>query len=98
MLAESEIRNVKTSDYKWNHKLWELKAARSINGADKSMQKAIKQIQDDPGGVILDLTQEVDMAILEKQLFSRIQRSKIQTLDVMVLLNGELVKVLRYEK
>lgn len=50
LLAESPKRDVKTPDFLRNGKKWELKGARSVNGADKSLQHAIKQIQDTPGG------------------------------------------------
>jgi len=85
-------------DYQWRNKLWELKGVTSVNGADKSLQKAIKQIRKSPGGVILNLLEDVDMTVFEKQIFSRVRRSQIDGLDIMVILNGKLVMVLRYKK
>lgn len=52
LLAESPKRDVKTPDFLRNGKKWELKGARSVNGADKSLQHAIKQIQDNPAGAL----------------------------------------------
>lgn len=98
LLKESETKNQKMADYLWRDKLWELKSASSINGADKLTQHAIKQIQDDPGGIILNVLEDVDLLLLERQLLRRIRRSQISTLDLMILLNSELVKVLRYRK
>ena len=99
LLKESDIKNQKRSDYLWRGKLWELKeTSSSIDRADKLLQYAIKQIQENPGGVILNILKNIDTATLEQQLMRRIQRSKIDTLDLMILFNGELIKILRYKK
>lgn len=98
LLVESPERDVKTPDYLWNGKKWELKGARSINGADKSLQHAIKQIQDNPGGVILDVSEQLDMKKFERQILGRFLRSDIDSLDIMLLSRGELLKILRHEK
>lgn len=98
LLNESNIKNQMMPDYLWNSKYWELKGAHSINGADKLLQRAIKQIQNNPGGVILNALTNIDMAALEEQLLRRIERSGIDKLDIMILANGELIKILRYKK
>ncbi|MCI8857163.1 MAG: minor capsid protein [Clostridiaceae bacterium] len=98
LLTESTYRGVKMPDYIWRAKKWELKGAHSINGADKSLQHAIKQIQDNPGGVVLDILEELDMTALERQILGRFLRSKIDTLDVILLVNGKLQKIIRHKK
>lgn len=98
LLKESTQRGVKMPDYVWRGQNWELKTARSVNGADKSVQHAMKQIQDNPGGVILNLLEVVDMPTLERQLFGRFLRSDMKRIDVMILSKNELVKILRYKK
>ena len=98
LLKESEQRGVKTPDYVWREKNWELKTAHSINGADKSLQHALKQIQDNPGGVILNLLEAVNMPTLERQLFGRFLRTETKCLDVIILSQNTLIKILRYEK
>lgn len=99
LLKESEIKNQKRSDYLWRGKLWELKGtSSSIDRADKLLQHAIKQIQDNPGGVILNVSRDTDITSLEQQLARRVQRSKIGVLDLMILSKGNLVKILRYKK
>lgn len=97
LLKESVQRGVKMPDYVWNERNWELKTAHSINGADKSLQHAIKQIQDNPGGVILNLLEVVNMPTLERQLFGRFVRSSKNNLDVIILSKKQLVKILRYK-
>lgn len=98
LLKESTQRGVKMPDYVWRERNWELKTAHSINGADKSLQHAMKQIQDNPGGVILNLLEVVDMPTLERQLLGRFLRSDRKRLDVMILSKNELLKILRYKK
>lgn len=98
LLTESSERGVKMPDYIWRKAKWELKSVHSVNGADKSLQHAIKQIQDDPGGVILNLLEELDMPTVERQILGRFLRSDIQMLDVMILYKGNIVKIIRHKK
>lgn len=99
LLKESDVKNQETPDFLWRQKMWELKGASSINGADKLLQHGIKQIQDNPGGVILNVLGDLDMAELEKQLMRRFLRSgSVNTLDLMILSKGALVKILRHKK
>lgn len=98
LLKESDLDSVKRPDYFWKGAFWELKGAASINGADKLLQHAIKQIQDNPGGVILNVLENIDKAALERQLARRIERSKISAIDLIILQKGNLEKVLRYNK
>lgn len=100
LLKEAEDDSIKRPDYLWHTALWELKGVHSISAADKRLQYAIKQIKDNPGGVILDVLEDIDMDKLERQLSRRFYRpeSKIDDLDLMILLKGDLVKILRYKK
>lgn len=100
LLKEAKTDSVKRPDYLWNNTLWELKGANSISAADKRLQHGIKQIKDNPGGVILNLLEDMDMISLERQLTRRFYRpeSEVGALDLMILLKGSLVKILRYKK
>ena len=98
LLKESDIKGQTMPDFLWNQKFWELKGTATINGADKLLQHAIKQIQENPGGVILNMLDDIDMSALEKQLASRVHRSKITGLDIMILAKDKLIKILRYKK
>lgn len=99
LLPEAIDRGIKMPDYLWNGKKWELKGSHSISGADKRLQYAIKQIKDNPGGVILDILADVDMQKLERQILGRFLRSEgIDTLDVMLVKKENLLKILRHKK
>lgn len=84
LLTESAERGTKTPDYLWRGRAWELKGVYSINGADKAIQKGIKQIQNTPGGIILNLLDELDMPQLQRQIFGRICRSDIDEVDIII--------------
>lgn len=55
LLTEADKRNVKTQDFLWRGKAWELKGPTTVKAVEKAMRGAIKQIKDNPGGIILDL-------------------------------------------
>lgn len=85
-------------DYRWNEKLWELKVPSTATSTDNAVKKALKQIYDLPGGIILDygeheITDEV-LAVIKR----RIERSNLPNVDVIFRQNGELVKILRYKR
>lgn len=98
LLAESAERGTKTPDYLWRGRAWELKGVYSINGADKAIQKGIKQIQNTPGGIVLNLLDELDMLQLRRQIFGRICRSDIDRVDIIITLKKKVLAVFRYKK
>lgn len=98
LLSELNKNRQKTADYLWNEKFWELKGASSINAVDKRLQDAIKQIQDNPGGVILKVPENIDVEALARQIASRANRSNIAEFDILVLTNEVLAAVFRHKK
>lgn len=98
LLREAEENDQKRADYLWRGALWELKGLSSINAADKRLQYAMEQIKDNPGGIIVDMQEDLNMMALEKQLIRRMNRSKLVRFDLILLQNGELKKILRHEK
>ena len=77
LLKEATENDKKRADFLWRGALWELKGPSSINAADKRLQYAMEQIKDNPGGVILDIQEDLDMIALERQLIRRMNRSKL---------------------
>lgn len=98
LLKEASENDKKRPDYLWRGALWELKGPSSINAADKRLQYAIEQIKENPGGVILDILEDLDMGALERQIIRRMNRSKLDEFDVLILKSGELKKALRHKK
>lgn len=68
LLRESETKNQTTPDFLWNGKCRELKAVHSVNGADKLLQHALKQIRNNPGGVIINVLADIELDALEDSL------------------------------
>lgn len=99
LLNESNIQGQKMPDYLWREHLWELKIASSVNSADLSMRHALKQIADNPGGIVLSLANElIDIEQLEKQLTRRFLRGSVETIDIVLKQGNDLLKILRYKK
>ena len=98
LLKEAKENDKMTPDYIWRGKCWELKGTGTISGADSHLRRAFKQIQENPGGVIINMNKTVNMTSLEKQLFRRFLRGRIEGVDLMLLRDGELHKVLRCKK
>ena len=98
ILKEANKRNIKTPDYIWRDRFWELKKISSITSGDRNLRKAISQIKSNPGGVILDITNEVELTALEKQLQSRAKRSDISGFDILIAKENKVIKIIRYKK
>ena len=87
----------KRSDYEWRGKLWELKTLKSEKSVDSAVRKAIGQIYDNPGGVILNFGKNpVTMSRIEAAVKSRIESSCRFKVDIMIVYAGKLQKVIRY--
>ena len=98
LLCESNTKNEKSPDYVWRGAYWELKGASSVNSADKQAQHAIKQIQSNPGGVIIELSTDDITEDIVAQVTRRVQRSNIGKLDIMIVKDKKALKILRYKK
>lgn len=98
LLQEAFECNRKTPDYVWNGKYWELKTLSSARAADSALRTAAKQIQENPGGVILELADGIELAELESVLSGRFRRVGIDEVDILIMSQNMLKKVLRYKK
>ena len=86
-------------DYIWNSKLWDLKTATTEKSANSLIRKGLHQIEDNPGGIFLDYgDRDISLDMLLNVIEKRMQWYKGEGLDIMIVQNGEVIKVLRYEK
>lgn len=90
----------KTPDYLWRGKLWEQKTVSSAKAIDSALRKALKQIQENPGGIILDITNNKDsLDDIYKAIESRIERRNFTgDIDVIIIKNKKIVSILRHKK
>lgn len=83
LLKESKEQGSKTPDFLWNGRNWELKGVTTLNSIDRAIREAAKQIQDNPGGIILNLldaTQSIESN--ENAILQRFRRINLGSLDV----------------
>lgn len=95
---EIHIKDHLNPDYLWNNKLWDLKTPEKISGANSLTRTGIKQIKPNPGGVMLNFEYDISFDELQDILDKRMQWYHNITVDIMIIVKGKLVKVLRYTK
>lgn len=89
----------KTPDYLWNGKEWELKTTSTEKAADSALRNALKQIAENPGGVIFDYGEnEISLSRVMDTIMERLNRQEQCTADILILHKGKLVKAVRYKK
>lgn len=97
--AESLLSGEKTADYRWNGKLWDLKNTSSEKAADSALRKGLKQINTNPGGIILDYGNKMpDIEKLDKIIESRMKRSSPLVADVIIKSENNVIKIIRHKK
>lgn len=100
LLKERNIKDVKTPDYVWNSKYWDLKNVSSEKAAYSAVRHGIKQIIENPGGLILDYrnTDKNNLQLIINQIDDRMQRTKVENADIMIILENNRIKIYRYKK
>ncbi|MBO6146391.1 MAG: hypothetical protein J6O70_02310, partial [Lachnospiraceae bacterium] len=65
---------VSKPDYIWHDHYWELKSLSSSKAVDSALRKAVRQIYDRPGGVILDFGKNtITISSVESAIISRLE-------------------------
>ena len=102
LLKEVNEQHVKTPDYLWRGKFWDQKATSSEAAANTAVQRGLKQIKSNPGGVILDynikkcdVVWEDLLAVIDKRMQWYHDSAPI---DILVVFNGGAYRVIRYSK
>lgn len=99
LLNEKPKEGIKMPDYIWNGKLWDLKTASTEKSANGLIRKGLKQIEPNPGGIFLDYgDRDISIDKLLSVIEERMQWYKGKSLDIMIVQNGEVIKVLRYKE
>lgn len=98
VLTEKNKDGVKTADFRWKGKLWELKNPTTEKATDQAVRKATKQIAGNPGGIILDYgAADVSEENVLRIITGRMRTSKSRTVDVIVKI-GDQYRVIRYSR
>lgn len=99
LLKEKNTQGTKTPDYLWRGKMWELKTISTAKAADNAVRSAVKQIRNNPGGVILQCTDSANVDEVIKITDARAMRNLEFDFDVVALSdNGTLLFARRYKK
>ena len=99
LLAEDGGLYEKTPDFLWRGKGLELKTTTTEKSADSALRNALKQILENPGGVILAYgDNEVSIQDIEKIVIRRLERQEKCTADILILNHGKIVRAIRYKK
>ena len=97
LLKEINEHKVSTPDYIWNDKLWDLKSVTTEKAANSAIKKGLKQIANNPGGVILDYGDiDISLDTLQEVIEKRMQWHKDINVDIIIVNKNEAVKILRY--
>lgn len=99
LLKESNAQNVKTPDYLWRGKQWELKSISTGKAGDMAIRSAVKQINGNPGGVILQCAESIQIDDLIRVIDARALRNILFNFDVIALReDGTIMFARRYKK
>ena len=86
-------------DYIWRGKLWELKSPKSQDGTNSALRKGYNQISANPGGVMINYGDyDIDLDFILSAIVKRMQWYRGDTMDIMLVHRGVVLKILRYEK
>ena len=98
LLKESNEQGKKTPDYLWKGKGWEQKTISTAKAADSALRGALKQIAENPGGVVFECGGNINADDLIKVLDSRALRKVNFDFDIIALQEGNLLFARRYKK
>lgn len=87
----------KTPDYEWNGELWELKTPKGHKGADRLVHVGLKQIKENPGGIVVDCGKNnIDIEKTIEIVRNRFRRSK-KSNDAVIIIKGknDIVKIIK---
>lgn len=103
-LTRSEVQGVKTPDFDWNGRLWELKNPQAEKQADNAIKKALHQLAageahgGHQGGIILNYEDRpIDIETLDRVVRDRMRRRhNVPTIDILVVQNRKTAIVWRF--
>ena len=100
VLAEVNGQNVKTPDYMWRGRAWEQKTVSTARAVDSAIRKALHQIEKNPGGIVLDISNNKDnLNEIYKAIAARIHRRSFDNpIDIILIENKKIVSVIRHKK
>lgn len=97
IVLKAELFGQKNPDYEWLGTLWDLKTVSTEKSANSALKRGMKQIKENPGGIILDYgDKQVDIDELMKVIDRRMEWYPEESADIIIISHGRIQKVLRY--
>ncbi len=97
VLKEINKDGIKTPDYLWNGKLWDLKTVSSEKAANSAIRAGLDQIKENPGGVMLDFgSYQVDEMILSEVIKKRMKWHPNAKVDILIK-SADRFTVIRFQ-
>ncbi len=81
---DNSQKGVFTPDYLWDSRLFELKGASSFNSFARGIRKALKQIKNNPGGIIIDIVSD-KYSFGEKEFNEVLKRTNDKNMDIWLI-------------
>ncbi len=98
LLNEKNLDNIKTPDFLWHNRYWDLKDVSSEKAIDNAVRKGLRQIQNNPGGLILDFGgNPINLTKAKEAIEGRLRRGFPRSVDFIVIFQNTMV-VYRYKK
>ena len=98
VLEERNENNVKTPDYLWRGKYWDLKTTSTEKAVDSAIRSGLKQIMQNPGGLIIDFGKNnINFEIAKETMDQRMKRSCKMDIDIIVIQKNNITEILRYK-
>ena len=96
---EINHNNIKSCDYIWRGKMWDLKRIISAKAANSAIRKGVLQIIENPGGIFIDIKcNDIDVNDVIYHINDRMRRIYNIQIDIVIVCNEKLIKVIRYKK
>ena len=97
IVLKAEKYGQKNPDYEWLGSYWDLKSTTTEKAANSAIKSGMKQIRSNPGGIILNFgSNEFSMEKLMRTIDLRMQWYPDDSADIVIISNGDVIKVLRY--
>lgn len=97
IVLKAELFGQKNPDYEWNGLLWDLKTTSTEKAANSALKSGMKQIKENPGGIILNYgDKQIDIDELMKVIDRRMEWYPEESADIIIISHGRIKKVLRY--
>ena len=94
-----EHRDKEYCDYIWRGKYWELKTPESQKGTNSALRKGYSQVSENTGGVMIDYGEhDIDLDFIMDAIEERMHWYHGDTIDIMLVHRGKVLKILRYKK